>query len=417
MPIYNTGSFIKESISSIIDQSYGNFELICVNDCSNDTETIELLLSYSNMDKRIRVLNLEANKGAAEARNIGFNNAIGEYTIFLDADDIFKPFMLEKMYQIIKKSNADVCVCGFEYFYQEGTKKYISAKYMPKPDIVYDKTREDWISSIGTIPWNKLCRTSFLRDKHIFFQPLTSNNDVFFSCMINLYAEKVAIVLDEPLLYYRTNTSNQISANRNPVNIYRAVELIRIKGISYSKQKDLEKYCNALLLCGVLSELNRASNEEEKKEAYGLVKQYFEKSDFIFTNQYYEKCRQKIVNGIYEERWFEGAREYYWKLNFLKENLLSVLKKEKEIYIWGMGVHGRAVQRLCVREDVLVTGVADIKNKNIGKTTEYGYLIVNTKTVLLNKGVIVCTNKEIFESLSQKVTKERLINLEEYCPD
>ena len=111
MPVYNTGKYLGEALESIFSQSFLNFELICVDDSSNDELTKNILQTYQKQHENMQVIWLENNVGAGSARNIGFSKAKGEYTIFLDADDIFSKEFLEKMYQNIDVNHADVCRC------------------------------------------------------------------------------------------------------------------------------------------------------------------------------------------------------------------------------------------------------------------------------------------------------------------
>ncbi len=86
MPVYNVERFINDAIASVLSQSYTDFELIIVNDCSTDNS---LSLCEKHIDPRIRIVNHKHNRGLAAARNTGINNAKGEYIAFIDSDDIW----------------------------------------------------------------------------------------------------------------------------------------------------------------------------------------------------------------------------------------------------------------------------------------------------------------------------------------
>lgn len=102
MPSWNTGKFIKESIQSVINQTYTNWELIIVDDCSNDnTDKIVDLFN----DKRIRYLKNTRNIGAALTRNRALREARGEWIAFLDSDDLWKHEKLEHQIEFMQKNN------------------------------------------------------------------------------------------------------------------------------------------------------------------------------------------------------------------------------------------------------------------------------------------------------------------------
>lgn len=108
MPAYNAEKYISEAIESILSQTYKNFELVIVNDGSED-QTENIIKSFQ--DKRIKYVNLKKNKGISEARNKCLELAQGKYLANLDSDDIALPTRLEKQVIFMKK-NPNIAVCG-----------------------------------------------------------------------------------------------------------------------------------------------------------------------------------------------------------------------------------------------------------------------------------------------------------------
>ena len=102
MPSWNTARFIRESIASVRNQTYTNWELLIVDDCSTDS-TDEIVASYS--DERIRYFKNEKNSGAALTRNRAMREARGEWIAFLDSDDLWAPHKLERQLQFMKENN------------------------------------------------------------------------------------------------------------------------------------------------------------------------------------------------------------------------------------------------------------------------------------------------------------------------
>jgi glycosyltransferase involved in cell wall biosynthesis len=107
MPSYNTGKFIAESIDCVLAQTYENWELIIVDDCSSD-DTDAVVARYD--DARIRYLKNEKNSGAAVSRNRALREAKGRWIAFLDSDDLWLPEKLEKQIDFMEKNQ-----CGFSY--------------------------------------------------------------------------------------------------------------------------------------------------------------------------------------------------------------------------------------------------------------------------------------------------------------
>ena len=104
MPSFNTGRFIKEAINSVINQTYTNWELIIVDDCSND-DTNEIINSFE--DSRIKYLKNDTNMGAAICRNRALKEAKGKWIAFLDSDDLWKKDKLEKQISFMEKGGYD----------------------------------------------------------------------------------------------------------------------------------------------------------------------------------------------------------------------------------------------------------------------------------------------------------------------
>ena len=104
-PSYNSSKFIVECVNSVISQTYTNWELLIVDDCSDDNSK-ELLLYFEKKDERIRVIFLDNNVGAAKARNISIRNAKGRYIAFLDSDDVWEKSKLEKQIKFMEKEGV-----------------------------------------------------------------------------------------------------------------------------------------------------------------------------------------------------------------------------------------------------------------------------------------------------------------------
>jgi glycosyltransferase involved in cell wall biosynthesis len=108
IPVYNTEEYLSECLNSVLNQTLSNIEIICINDGSAD-KSLDILNQYAQSDKRI-ILFSQQNKGPATARNLGINNASGEYIIFMDADDYYpESNTLEKLYTAITANNVLIC--------------------------------------------------------------------------------------------------------------------------------------------------------------------------------------------------------------------------------------------------------------------------------------------------------------------
>ena len=132
VPVYNAEKYIEQTISMVQKQTYTDWELILVEDCSKD-ESRKVLKSLETclQDSRIRVIYKEKNEGAARARNTGTMAATGEYLAFLDADDIWKETKLEKELAFMKQKDAAFVFTSYEFGDEEGNG---TGKFVNVPD-------------------------------------------------------------------------------------------------------------------------------------------------------------------------------------------------------------------------------------------------------------------------------------------
>lgn len=121
MPSYNAARFIGESINSVLLQTYSNWELLIVDDCSKDN-SVEVVRKFANIDKRVVLFSLEKNVGAAAARNVAIEHAQGQYIAFLDSDDVWDEYKLEKQLAFMKQYSYAFTFSNY-YIMEENGKK------------------------------------------------------------------------------------------------------------------------------------------------------------------------------------------------------------------------------------------------------------------------------------------------------
>lgn len=107
-PFYNSARFISETIESVINQTYSNWELILVNDCSTD-DSVAMVKQFAKRDDRVKLIELKVNSGVAEARNEGLRLAKGKFVAFIDSDDLWDPSKLETQLNFMCAHNYAFC--------------------------------------------------------------------------------------------------------------------------------------------------------------------------------------------------------------------------------------------------------------------------------------------------------------------
>ena len=124
---YNSEKYIKQCIFSVLNQNFGEYELIIIDDCSSDN-TLKVIEKIN--DERIKLIKLSENKGAANARNIAINMCNGQYVFFLDSDDYIENGMLKDVYDELLRTNVDVLFCPYFVFWENKNKyKFSNPQY------------------------------------------------------------------------------------------------------------------------------------------------------------------------------------------------------------------------------------------------------------------------------------------------
>lgn len=127
IPSYNREKTIIRAIESVLNQTYNNIEVIVVDDCSSDN-TIKILNKKYSGNTQVKIEKLSTNSGACVARNRGISLSKGKYIAFLDSDDEFYPFKIEKQMEQLRLLHADLCVSDYDRIDQKGRKKSVLVK-------------------------------------------------------------------------------------------------------------------------------------------------------------------------------------------------------------------------------------------------------------------------------------------------
>ncbi len=111
VPVYNVEAYVKKCLASLAAQTYPNMEIILVDDASTDGGG-RICDAWAARDGRFQVLHLSKNRGLSNARNVGVNQAAGDYIAFVDPDDYVEPGLLDVLYRTLKENCADISICG-----------------------------------------------------------------------------------------------------------------------------------------------------------------------------------------------------------------------------------------------------------------------------------------------------------------
>ena len=206
VPVYNVDKYLKQSVDSILSQTYKNLEIILVDDGSTDCSG-KICDEFAEKDCRVKVIH-KANGGQGKARNCGIEISSGKYLSFLDSDDFMESGCIEELYRILEDRKADVSVCSYNYVSDDGkfVKKFISEEG-EHTYTGYEALAFMWNDTTMSIaPWAKLFRRDFWGDfrfRECYAEDAAS--------MPYLYNEDTVVAYTgKPLVNYRLRTTSDV---------------------------------------------------------------------------------------------------------------------------------------------------------------------------------------------------------------
>lgn len=217
MPVYKVEEYVGKAIESIQAQTLTDWEFLIVDDGTPD-KSGEICDAYAEKDSRIHVIHKE-NGGAPSARNMAIDIAKGEYMYFLDSDDWAEPTMLEDMYNLAKRDNAQLVVAGFyiDTYYEKD--KYVTDNYVVE-DAVYatkEEFRENAYKLFDTnllyTPWNKLFESKYIMENNLKF-PTTFWDDFPFNVSVVRNVERVTVTSRQYYHFLRARAESETTAYR-----------------------------------------------------------------------------------------------------------------------------------------------------------------------------------------------------------
>ena len=120
-PMYNSEKYIGQTIESVLNQTYQEWEMLIIDDCSNDNSP-NIVKEYVQIDNRIRYIRVKENKGVSNARNIGLQQAKGRFIAFLDSDDIWNYSKLENQIDFMIEKNCTITFTSYELIDEDSNK-------------------------------------------------------------------------------------------------------------------------------------------------------------------------------------------------------------------------------------------------------------------------------------------------------
>ena len=301
IPIYNVEQYLVKCLDSVVNQTYKNLEIICVNDCSPDNSA-KILEKYALKDNRIRVLNRENNGGLSAARNSGLDIATGEYIYFIDSDDWIDLDYIKKMVQAIETSNAEI-VINMKVVTE---KENISALYVhPTHEIDYAGNFLNYTEAIQNLmvnAWNRIIKRNFIEKYKLRFPENYIYEDLYFHYISLVNTDKIYVINSSCYHYLSRDTG----ISKNDPN--KDIGNIKIFDKIYDYYKENNLLEKGVKIFSVLPYFS--INSQEK---YNIFKNYFVKiEEYLFSHKaLYNELDLFFAKNILSSKSYQDYISYY----------------------------------------------------------------------------------------------------------
>lgn len=299
VPIYNVEKYLERCVTSILNQTYKNIEVLLIDDCATDTSG-EIAKKFEQKDSRCRYIKREKNGGLSAARNTGVENATGEYLSFIDSDDWVSENFIAHLINKAKEQDADITVCDYTMIDDNGKE----TKANTLGNLNDNSKLEEKIAYIRNHVVTKLFKKDFFIKQNLKFpEDIRRAEDMGIIIPLLTRTNKIAI-LNEALYYYYQR-SNSLSNNRKPERID-----LSFYSIAFKK---LVKNSNGLY--------------PEEIEYHGILEMIYGKTMLMIRHKYSNKEIKEHLN--------EFDREFpNWRKNKYIKNMVFLKKVFVKIASW-----------------------------------------------------------------------------------
>ncbi len=417
------GKYLHTAIMGILEQSYENFELICIDDASTDGSG-DVLIQYQKCDRRIHLVHHSENAGAAHARNEGIELARGKYLFFVDADDAFERDLLRCMVGTAERKAVDMVYINYDSFKDGdlyGTDIRGDYFYFGKCFSGYDKTEScprELLRSIPLAPYSRLYARAFIHQNRLRFQELKSSNDVYFGIMATALSSQIAFLEEQVNLVHVRNHDGRyrISNTRDPYDNFRAYDCLRqemerlrlsASDIEIVQERFLENTLWEIKGCNpeMGEEYYRFIGEEGLQRMEVLDAGKPVKLDFT-----YRKIAEFFSIEPWESKWFENISMLGYCIEKWKHKAVrlfeQIVEQGKACGIWGAGRDGGLLAGFCAENRCQCRGFIDNDERKWGKTLT-DYKIFPPEELLKSVDTVIVINQTYFNDIYDQIKAMR----------
>lgn len=303
---YNVEKYIDECIKSVLNQTFSNFELIIVDDGSNDN-TGHILDEYNKKDSRIKVFHNDVNKGPLFSKVRAINASTGDYLMFMDSDDYYEKNAIERMNDIVYKYDPDLILFNYRKVYPN--KKIIEKEKDNKIIQFDDSNRNEFLLEVlRNSKFNSIClkcvKASLVKNNlHIpdeDYINVRRADDHYISLEIYKNVHKI-IITNEILYNYRMNDSGLTQSQKKKYNFHyrcreKTVEIINNEKCLTKEEKEILHKHSVHKFINQLEEISNFNiDNNEKINIFNSIKETNYYRDYLVNILHYEKNSPKLA--------------------------------------------------------------------------------------------------------------------------
>ena len=323
MPVYNAEEFLDKSVSSVINQTYKNLEILLIDDCSTDN-SYDILKEYANKDNRIKLFHNKQNKHVSATRNVGIKNATGKYLYFIDSDDFIDNDYIEHLVKTAEKENADIVVNTNMYSCKNKRKKihYLTRQFRATPKDDYKILANKIFPSVC----NRLFKRELQTKYNILFpDEIKYLEDGYFNVLYFSVSNNISFI--SPNSYYYRNTTNDNSITSTLKQLLIIPDTLFVFENEYKFLKDnniLNRgyFSNLLLVEDVFFNKQNTHDNNTNDESKELIQKYYLeikellltiKDDLLNNNLLCSDQEKNVLENLNKFNNYEDYKKYYEK--------------------------------------------------------------------------------------------------------
>lgn len=386
IPFNNVETYIEKCLTSVVNQTLKDIEIICVNDASDDNSR-NIVESFQKEDSRIKIIDIETRQGQGYARNRALEIAQGEYIGFVDSDDWIETDMFQELYNKAKENDNDITICQARE-YDDINEKFIISDYYSltilnrMEDKVFSaEDTKDELLDINVVLWNKIYKREYLLKINEKFPEGFIYEDLPFFFGTYLSAKKIQIVWKN-LYIYRINRKNSTMLQFNN----KVLDRIPMVSLTYEKLKrydflnDIQKKIQGWIINDLFHRYTLLK-EKCQKEYFFLMKKVFlsldiqDINDTYWQQVYHFKGYLLVINNSFDDFNQKLFKEYLdihevenrlryssYEKSEIDKKITRVYEEITKNYEYTNNLNNKAIDKINIVEDSSNKKIYEINN-------------------------------------------------------